>query len=164
MARLKEGHMEVLSKRGYPIQRDSEYGVGKRMGERIYFHKDYIYLVLPKEAVDRINRLAAEFDYNVVCYHEGSGQVNLVEARDFDVADEPTLGKVLTIKPDSTTLVRQYNNHLYHHKWLFVMDDYDGFDMLGSMQRSVDWMALDGVDTAKVGHRRYWSENVLTRL
>ena len=34
-----------------------------------------------------------------------------------------------------------YSNTIYHHKWLFVKDDYTGFDIDESYEWSKEWLS-----------------------
>ena len=45
-----------------------------------------------------------------------------------------------------------------HHKWLFVEDDYEGFGVEASQQRSITWSALDDVDRSRIGKASYWNK------
>ena len=52
------------------------------------------------------------------------------------------------------------NPLIYHHKWLFVKDDYKGFNVDESKQRSIDWKTKLGVDrvlTSKIGRLSFWN-------
>jgi hypothetical protein len=51
-----------------------------------------------------------------------------------------------------------------HHKRLFVADDYDGFDVEASKQRSRKWLALDGIDFRRIGKKSFWEQSVVPRL
>ena len=54
--------------------------------------------------------------------------------------------------------------YIYHHKWLFVTDDYSGFNVEASKERSRLWLGLDGVDKKRSGRKSYWVNNVLPRI
>jgi hypothetical protein len=54
--------------------------------------------------------------------------------------------------------------YIYHHKWLFVDDDYRGFDTEQSKARSQQWITLGDVDRARIGRQSYWQEQVVPRL
>lgn len=53
---------------------------------------------------------------------------------------------------------------IYHHKWLFVDDNYPGFDVEESKERSAAWMALPDVDKSLIGRASYWNAEVVPRL
>jgi len=54
--------------------------------------------------------------------------------------------------------------YIYHHKWLFVADDYGGFDVDESKRRSLAWMSLPDIDKSRIGRKSYWEDHVLPRL
>ncbi len=54
--------------------------------------------------------------------------------------------------------------YIYHHKWLFVPDDYTGFNVAESKARSEQWIALSGVDRSRIGRLSFWEQNVVPRL
>jgi hypothetical protein len=54
--------------------------------------------------------------------------------------------------------------YIYHHKWLFVSDDYEEFDVEASKSRSERWMALTDVDRSRIGRKSYWDEQVVPRI
>ena len=73
--------------------------------------------------------------------------------------------QVVTVYADGRAVRRCYRDPpIYHHKWLFVRDDYDGFDVAESRTRSERIMMLEGVDHSRIGKRQYWIDNVLPML
>ena len=85
---------------------------------------------------------------------------------DFDVAPEPTVGDVVIVDAQGNVRIRWQprDPEIYHHKWLVVADDYQGFDVEPGRQRSLAWMRLDGIDRKRIGRRSYWQQHVLPRL
>ena len=61
------------------------------------------------------------------------------------------------------TLTRQKTiPQIYHHKWLFVKDDYKGFDVEESKKRSIKWLSVsDKINMSKIGYKNYWENEVL---
>jgi len=53
---------------------------------------------------------------------------------------------------------------IYHHKWLFVANDYTGFSVGESRNRSIAWMGLENVDKSRIGRKGYWIEHVAPLL
>ena len=53
---------------------------------------------------------------------------------------------------------------LQARSWRFVADDYAGFDVAASKQRSLTWMALEGIDKTRIGRKSYWVKQVIPRL
>jgi hypothetical protein len=56
------------------------------------------------------------------------------------------------------------NPYIYHPKWLFVEEDYAGFEVAASVQRSAACMSLTDVDKSLIGRTSYWNEHVVPRL
>jgi hypothetical protein len=54
--------------------------------------------------------------------------------------------------------------YIYHHKWLFVDDDYDGFNLEVSRRRSETWTQIPDIDNSRIGRRSYWLERVVPLL
>jgi hypothetical protein len=54
--------------------------------------------------------------------------------------------------------------YIYHHKWLFVKDDYSEFDVEESKRRSLAWLVLDGIDKKRIGRLSYWTAHVVPRI
>lgn len=146
-------------------KRAARFGVGKEIGGAIYVHKRYEDL-LPDCVGEAKAQLPAGFSYHVVKYQVRSEVVSFVRCDDFDTADEPTVGDVCTVRPDGSATVRRQGKDpwIYHHKWLFVRDDYPSFDVEKSKTRSQLWLALDDIDLRRIGKKSFWEENVLPRL
>lgn len=130
--------------KGSPIKR-SKYGVGKLIGGQIYLHKDYALDVIPKDVWEKALKVLADtnsdFKYNCVMYDAKTGNVRFDEAPDFDTAREPVVGNTLTVKPDGTTKAG-YSKYIWHHKWIWVKNDYQGFDVNESKAWSQKWLGI----------------------
>ncbi|NLS94828.1 MAG: hypothetical protein GXX96_21960 [Planctomycetaceae bacterium] len=145
--------------------RSRRYGIGKDIAGAVYLHRRYEGLLgEPLEAAKR--HLPADFEYTVVKYVEGEGKVSFLQSPDFDSATEPTVGDSILVHADGRITRRRAgaDPEIYHHKWLFVADDYDGFDVEASKRRSAAWLSLSGIDKRRIGRRSFWQENVLPRL
>lgn len=118
-------------------QRSRTYGVGKEIGGAIYVHRSVEH-VLGHVVDEARERIPEGFDYQVVKFVQKTGMVSFVQSPDFDEADEPTVGEIVTVSPDGAIRrrARSANPEIYHHKWLFVSDDYSGFDVEESKARS----------------------------
>ena len=142
-----------------------KYGVGKEIGGAIYVHRQYEDVF--GDVVANARKLLPEgFAYQVVKYDSRSGNVSFVESPDFDTADEPIIGEIVTVKPDGIVRRRKQaaDPEIYHHKWLFVRDDYCGFNVRASRRRSEQWTALKNVDRSRIGRKSFWEQHVLPRL
>lgn len=146
-------------------QRSKRFGVGKEIGGANYLHRQYEEkLGAPLSAARE--HLPPDFDYHIVKLNERTGTVSFIQCTDFDTAAEPTVGDIVIVDKQGNVRRRKQpaDPEIYHHKWLFVEDDYDGFDVEASKQRSRAWLALDGVDRSRIGRKSYWMKSVITRL
>ena len=129
--------------KGSPIKR-SKYGVGKEIGGDIYLHKSYADDVVPADIMDNAEDMLDEYDssftYNCIRYSPKTGAVSFQEAPDFDTAREPIVGDYITVFPDGT-IKTGHSNYIWHHKWLFVKNDYKGFDVQKSWEWSKKWLS-----------------------
>jgi hypothetical protein len=143
---------------------------GKAVAGRLYFHRSTLRLQEQRvqDAVAAAEQQTSGWVWDVARVDRTAEQVALVKCPDWDTAPEPTVGAmaVVTLGPDSQgPRILDPMGMIYHHKWMFVADDYLGFDVEESKARSVAWEALDPpVDKAKIGRRQYWEERVLPRL
>jgi hypothetical protein len=140
--------------------------VGKRMGSWLYVHRDYVDR-LPTDFRIKVDRAIGEpqgwpqvytrgFEYNTLKISTDSNTVVFMHSPDFDTAAEPVAGNWCRVDPDAGELKVGHTSNIWHHKWLWVMDDYDGFDVDASFQRSQDWLELEGVDMFRIGNPKYW--------
>lgn len=146
-------------------KRSARFGVGKEIGGAVYLHKLYQH-VLPDGFETARRALPPNFEYVVVKYDLSTHAVSFIQSDDFDTATEPTVGDLHTIRPDGPcTFLRKLSDPwIYHHKWLFVLDDYSGFDVKASKARSIEWLRLPDIDFTRIGKKSFWGQNVLTRL
>ena len=81
-------------------------------------------------------------------------------------AEVSTVGDSYLVRPDGTTKVMLASKDpmIYHHKWMFVAPDYDGFDYTAAWERSKEWQGLKGIDKSRIGRKSYWVNKVLVRL
>lgn len=143
------------------------YKVGKVIGSNIYVHKDYE-VQFPKAELEAAKKVYKEENgdkpYQVVKYNSKTGAFSFIFSSDFDSNSEPSINGGITIKPDGTSKKFGDAGWIYHHKWMFVGDDYKGFDTEAEKQRSIEWASLEDVDKARIGQRKFWDENVAPRL
>ena len=146
-------------------KRYGKTGVGKMIGGSLYVHQNYEQ-VIPQEILGAAKQQLDDFPYNIVKYAPSTGNVTFIWSPDFDRADEPVVGPALLIKPDGTkkSIKPSSDPWIYHHKWLFVKDDYPGFDVQASKQRSLQWMSLPNIDYSRIGKKSFWDRNVLPLL
>lgn len=146
-------------------KRSARFKVGKEIGGAVYVHKQYESL-LPEAVQKAKSFLPPEFSYTVVKFQISDQTVSFIQSTDFDSADEPIVGDLYTVKADGSASFRRQltDPWIYHHKWLFVADDYNGFDVEESKQRSLQWLALSNIDFQRIGKRSHWEDFISAKL
>ncbi len=146
-------------------KRSARFKVGKEIGGAVYVHKQYESL-LPEAVQIAKSVIPPEFSYTVVKFQMSDETVSFIQSSDFDSANEPTVGDLYTVKSDGSATFRRKlaDPWIYHHKWLFVAEDYAGFEVEASKARSRQWLALADIDSHRIGKHSYWEEHVVPRL
>ncbi len=146
-------------------KRCGKFGVGKRIGGAVYVHRKYE-SVLGEPVENAKTRLPPGFVYTVIKQNEMNGNFSFIHCPDFDTADEPSTSVYAIVKSDGSVKLHAglADPYIYHHKWLFVAEDYEGFDVPASVERSAAWMSLPNVDKSLIGRASYWNEHVAPRL
>ena len=149
--------------------------VGKSIGGCVYFHHNYLNEMLGVLNIDPKNRmcllpgmfntLAAHpnFKFNIVKYNPKKQTFTFINSPDFDTANEPVIAEYVRI--NYTNALTKYfppkkKPQIYHHKWMFVKDDYTGFDVAAAKQRSehIDqFMKKWKINRSKIGSQEYWN-------
>jgi len=132
----------------------------------VYVHRVYEHL-LPEAVIQSAKaRLPTTFTYDVVKYRAATKAVSFIRCPEFDTSPEPSVGESVIVKRDGTIRTRRPppDPEIYHHKWLFVADDYCGFDVEQSKRRSHAINQLHGIDRYRIGRKSYWEMQVLPKL
>ena len=53
---------------------------------------------------------------------------------------------------------------IYHRNWLFVNDDYSGFNVDDSKNRSIEWLKIPNIEFNKIGYKNYWDMNIVPHI
>ena len=146
-----------------PSQIGCEYDVGKVIGGAVYVHVRYVLDVVPPDLLAKAGALVVGFNWMAVRYDPKKGTVRFDEAPDFDSAREPRTGYMVTVFPNGTTrnskgsadLPSSPSDRIWHHKWMWVRDDYNGFDVAESKRWSGVW-PLRIKNKSKIGTRALW--------
>ena len=134
--------------KGSRIGRSIKYGVGKEIGGDIYFHRNYMLDILPEEVYYhateymKINYPDFYNTFNCIRYSPKTNLVSFQEVPDFDSAREPVVGDYITVDTNKLTSKKGHSNYIFHHKWLWVKNDYDGFDVKKSWEWSKQWLSV----------------------
>ncbi len=163
--RLVKRSVESIKPKIVLPRRCAKHGVGKRIGGAVYVHRQYED-VLGEAMAAAKSKLPENFPYTVIKQNETNGNFSFIHCPGFDTAEEPATGDYAVVKSDGTIKLHSAlaDPYIYHHKWLFVAEDYAGFDVKQSVQRSIAWMSLPDVDKSLIGRASYWNVQVVPRL
>ena len=152
-----------LKKHG--IKRTNKFaGIGKEIGGEVYLHRDYEYTLPPELLKVAKQSIPEDYDYQVVKFNPKTGTFSFIKSNDFDTEHEPSVNGGITVKADGSSKPFPDAGWIYHHKWLWVADDYQGFDVEESKRRSLNWVSLPNIDKSRIGQRTFWNKNVTNRL
>ncbi len=152
----------------FSIKRDSKLGVGKRIGDQVWVHKDYALSVMPKIEFDKASAtLPDKFKFEIIRL-SNNGDIGFISSPDFNKSSEPIVScsfKVIRGENGEYSVSRmtkeQKNPLIYHHKWLFVKDDFEGFSCNEAKLRSYEWKVVLGVNrtvSSKIGRLSFWND------
>lgn len=164
---LRESNLDSeLRKLG--LKRGSKgYPIGKVIGGSVYVERGYAHQ-FPEETFKPAEEVFYEQfpdqEYKVVKYDPKTSTYSFIFSSDFDTNPEPSVEGGITVKKDGTFKKFKDAGWIYHHKWQWVGDDYDGFDVEKEKERSLKWSSLPDVDKSRIGQRKFWDTNVIPRL
>lgn len=159
---LEEDRKTLKTLKGSAIKR-SKYGVGKEIGGQIYFHKDYITDIPPAEkiyekAVKILQEKYPKFKWRCLMYDKKKpNTLRFDEAPDFDTAREPIPGVMYTVNVDTGEVKERASVQIWHHKWMWVKDDYTGFNVDKSYEWSMTWLQKI---TSPSGKKSKWEQEL----
>jgi len=134
--------------------------IGKKVGGNIYVHKsleETLMNIFP--FAEEVIKKYFDYNYNIIKVNLRKKQVTLIYSCDWDTAHEPEVTRYLIIKNGEAKEVIPKKKQIYHHKWMFVDDNYKGFDIEESKARSGWWEGkLPNVNKSKIGYKSYWTE------
>lgn len=161
---IAKGEKAVKTRNGSVIKR-SKYGVGKLIGGSLYLHRNYVQ-DLPSDISNKVAQAEQSLDgfkYNTLKIGINDNRVTFMNATDFDTSPEPTVGEFVVVDLDNDTSKTGNSNAIWHHKWLWVKDDYRGFDIDDSFERSAKYLKMD-IDFKRIGNKKFWEDNYATRI
>jgi hypothetical protein len=133
--------------------------VGKMVSGKLYVHKQYAKEALPKKqlaaAERKLKNAEPDFNYNVVVHEQKTGKFWFHNSENFDTHPEPNSGEYVVV--DGKETKRAKTSTIWHHKWQWVKDDYKGFDVDESFERSKDW-ASNEYAANKIGTPANWDK------
>jgi len=152
---LKEG--VIRTTKGSGIRRYKNI-VGKDIGGQLYVHKNYANEVIPSELLDSgAKQLPKDFKYNTIMWDRRNNIIRFDSAPGFDTEREPIVGDYVVVFPNGT-LREGKSNYIWHHKWLWVKDDYKGFNVSEAINWSKEW--LSKLQEPASGKLEKWKEQL----
>lgn len=142
----------------------SKFGVGKQMGSKIYFIRGCHYGIIPNDVYDKATKILIDKNltpglFSTLCYDVKRPHiVRFDTCEGFCTEREPVVGHMVFVNTDTREISSKYNPQIYHHKWLWVPSDYEGFDVQESYEWSKTW--LSKLDEPASGYKNKWSEQL----
>jgi hypothetical protein len=152
--------------------------IGKDIGGAVYVHSDYEHTLPNQEGLEKAKSLLSpehKKKYTVVKYDKKTSAFSFIHSPDFNESDEPISGESHKVSSDGKiTITKQKKDpQIWHHKWQWVGDDYTGFDVEKSKQRSKSWQKVtDKIKKekpeekvmSKIGTKSYWESNIVPHI
>lgn len=131
------------------IGRDKKLGIGKHIGGEYYVHVNYVDRInsnMFQEGLKILQKELPNFKFNIVVFpdkleNSNPRYVKFVNCTTFDSDREPLRGEGYKVNLDDGSVKRMAgDNTIYHHKWAWVDDDYEGFNVEDSYNWSREWL------------------------
>lgn len=155
----------VATSKKYGVPQRYKNDVGKMIGGELYVHYSANDVLPQQDLIAAEGMLPEGFEYEVIKYNAKDGSFSFISSPDWNTSDEPIVGDAYKVKKNGEVTVtkQKADPQIYHHKWNFVRDDYSGFDVEKSVQRSIDWYrdAKADINMFKIGTQSYWQENAV---
>ena len=156
---------QVKTAKGTVIRR-SRLKVGKEIGGSVYLHSKYEDVIPHQEALKHAKATLAaqhpDFKYNALKADKHGNRFTFFNSPDFDTAHEPTADEYVTVEGPRSK--RSKTANIWHHKWLWVKDDYPHFNVDESHQRSQKWLQLPNINFSRIGNPKVWQDEYLPKI
>jgi hypothetical protein len=137
--------------------------VGKKIGNCVYVHKQYEDAVIPAKVLKKAKRFLKTIycgsTYDCIKWDRKTNNITFQWSPNFNTANEPVVGQCFLVKADGTSriLPDKKDPQIWHHKWMWVADDYEGFDVEQSKARSKQWEPhVSKEEKSKIGTLSFW--------
>ena len=139
--------------------------IGKHIGGNIYVHKDYIDVLNVPKLSSYIELLPNNFHYDIVKYDPKNLSLSFIQSKKFTTEDEPLIQTIININRDLKikTIKEKKDPQIYHHKWMFVDQHTQLFDVYDSKIRSLEWAEIL-CEKSKIGNLSYWKTFVISKM
>ena len=139
----------------------------KKVGYAFYVHKSNLNELLSvlsvedRERVVRVIDLSQMFlfvDFDIVKFDSKTKNVSLIRCSTWDTLNEPIVEDSYCFHPDFSYKVIKGGTKVYHNKWQFVSDNYQGFDVGEAKLRTQEWNKIPNIKglKSKIGNKDYW--------
>ena len=143
----------------------SKFGVGKQVGSKIYIVNGAQKGIIPDDVWAKATKILCDTCYfshglfNTLCYDLKKPHIVRFDiCEGFFTEREPVVGQMIFVDTESKEVWNKYNNQIYHHKWLWVPADYEGFDVQASYEWSKHW--LSKLPEVASGYPHKWEEQL----
>ncbi len=169
-----------------------KHGVGKVLGRNKWVHASALPLLSGDEqalinkalaALKREKGITINFARDVIIKINpvaNGGSVTFCHSPDWTVASEPACGQMVGVSyldtpaPKFRVTSPAADPYIYHHKWMFVADNYRGFSVEQAKRWSETWenhpvvraLAADPSEhfRLRIGKQEYWKTKVLAPI
>lgn len=125
----------------------SKFGIGKQVGSKIYVHISQHDKIISNNIWEDAVLILKSFgykldDFNCICYDlHDPVTVRFDEAKGFDTEREPVIDHIIKVNTVKREIYERYSSQIWHHKWLWVTEDYSGFNVQESYKWSKLWLS-----------------------
>ena len=142
----------------------SKFGIGKSVGGKVYVVNGAWHGIIPSDVWNKAKKILVDKNvspclFNTLCYDFKKPHIvrfDLCEG--FCTEREPVVGQMVFVDTETGEIWNKYNSQIYHHKWLWVPKDYEGFDVRESYEWSKHW--LGKLPEVASGHPHKWKEQL----
>ncbi len=139
----------------------------KKVGFAYYVHKSNlaelfsIVKIEDREHIIRVMDLAKMYlliDFDIVKFDSKTKNVSLIECPTWNTLNEPIVGDSYCFHLDYSYKVIKGGTKVYHNKWQFVSDGYNGFDVEYAKERTKLWNNIPNIKNykSKIGNKDFW--------
>lgn len=142
----------------------SKYGIGKQIGDKIYVANGAHRGIIPKKVWVKAVRILVEKNlspnlFNTLCYDFKKPYIVRFDVCEgFCTEREPVVGQMVFVNTETGEIWNKYNSQIFHHKWLWVPIDYEGFNVKESYEWSKHW--LSKLPEKASGYPHKWEEQL----
>ena len=139
----------------------------KVIGNTKYLHRSSL-KALSSGEYDRVTETLKQVPntFKPVVIAITTDSIRFTECPEWDNQFEPSVGDSFVVFDNGKTKLNKAsktNPQIYHRRYLFVLDDYQGFDIELDKARVKQWESLNP-DKKRMGRKLWWSEFIADKL